>query len=453
MITTINTPRINTNDDQVEVLRWHVADGARVAAGDELVDMETSKAVVTLTAECAGYLRALVKAGTVVRVGAPLYACADTPEELAAANGEPTAAGTPGLAASTAFTTTRLSRAAQAVAAARGALPAGMTGLVTARRLAGGASASASRASQASPAVNAPNAFAATPGPPAARHEPVPLGKRVEAHALSTGESGNINSLLSVYFDSAPIRARLLREQAFDGNVQPLILFELSRLLKRWPQFTAYCEAGETRYYDRVDIGVAIDLGKGLKVVTFRDADRLLPIDFFEKTIDAGLRYLDNKLLPEELAGSTITVTDLSGFNVLHFHPLINGHQSAILGIGGDANRPGHPMSLNMTFDHRVSNGREVATFLGELRERLLSYGGNAASAGSYDMGPADALSFDTAPAATPPAISTPDSCDTCGIRRVDYYRDAGAAAYLLAYVREDGTLGCVCHRCYGGWL
>ena len=72
MITTIPTPRINTNDEQVEVLEWHVPRGALVAVGQEIVDVETSKSTVTLTAETAGYIRPMVEKGTVVQVGAPL---------------------------------------------------------------------------------------------------------------------------------------------------------------------------------------------------------------------------------------------------------------------------------------------------------------------------------------------------------------------------------------------
>jgi pyruvate/2-oxoglutarate dehydrogenase complex dihydrolipoamide acyltransferase (E2) component len=81
-----------------------------------------------------------------------------------------------------------------------------------------------------------------------------------------------------------------------------------------------------------------------------------------------------NEILPEELINSTITVTDLSNQDILYFHPLINGYQSAIIGIGGDSSRPEYPMAINMTFDHRVSTGREVATFLNELKKRILSY-------------------------------------------------------------------------------
>jgi pyruvate/2-oxoglutarate dehydrogenase complex dihydrolipoamide acyltransferase (E2) component len=336
MINTVSAPRINTNDDEFEVVAWHVADGAWVNAGDELADVETSKAVVTINAESAGYVRPLVAVSCVVRVGEPLYLCASTAEALAQpvqrpADVTPVSAAVPDVAEPSA---PRLSRAAQRMAAERGIATDSFRGLVTARALAGNAPAAANAVeTNAARATALPPAAIAPAGPAVPRRERVSRGKLAEAQALATGERGNINSLLTVYFDSAAVRARLLREQSFDGNIQPLILFEISRLLKQWPQFTAYFDDGEIRYYDRIDLGVAMDLGQGLKVVTLRDASRLMPIEIFEQTIAAGLRYLDNKLTPEELTGSTLTVTDLSGFNVLHFHPLINGHQSAIIGL------------------------------------------------------------------------------------------------------------------------
>ena len=487
MITTVPAPRINTNDDRVEVVVWHVERGALIAIGQEIVDVETTKSTVTVAAEAAGYIWPLVEKGSVVPVGDPLYLCASTLEELDSA---PVSADTaPGGAAqapavSPATGTVAPSAASGSAArpgtpvhaVARPASPAGYgftrftkdaavlleerglsaddfpaAGLLTARAvrarldgpvppgplgpLAGSAAAPARPAS--------PPAALTAANPPVGR--PVRTGrmslaKQAEAESLTLGESGNVTSTLTVAFDSAAIRARLARERLFDGSLQPLVLYETARLLARFPNLTAWCAEGNVYHYDAVDLGVAFDLGRGLKVVTFRDAATLSAMELFEKTIDVGLRYLDNRLEPDELGGSTFTVTDLSGFDVLHFRPLINGRQSAILGVGGDAAQPGHPMTFSLTFDHRVSNGREAAEFLGELKSRLTSY----------------APLPQAAP--TPPAFlpAPPDAaairCDRCAIDLMSYYRDFPQDAWMQAYFREDGTLGSVCHRCAGGW-
>ncbi|HEU0118092.1 MAG TPA: 2-oxo acid dehydrogenase subunit E2, partial [Alphaproteobacteria bacterium] len=266
--------------------------------------------------------------------------------------------------------------------------------------------------------------------PQAARHERLSLAKQAEVAALTQGESGNINSRHSIFFNSASIRERLMADQALGGNIQPLILYEIAQLLKSNPQFTSYFSDNAVHYYDRVDLGVAFDLGKGLKVTTIREADQLKPIDFAKKTLDIGMRYLRNALTQEDLSGSTLTVTDVSGLNILHFHPLINGHQSAIIGIGGDAAQPNHPMAIHITFDHRVMSGREVGTFLGELRTRILSY------APAEELSPAQ-----SEPSFYPQMDTAQIRCDRCAIELSAYYKRFKRDAYMMPYFREDGSM------------
>ncbi|QCP50852.1 2-oxoglutarate dehydrogenase [Trinickia violacea] len=464
MITTVPTPRINTNDDVVEVVEWHAVENDYVEVGQDVVDVETSKTVVTIAAETAGFVNPCAKKGAVIKVGDPLYLCADSKEEFAApASTMPspdTVSIEPPQATDSRSTTipavrgsfkgTRFSKAALQLIRDRGMSPddfpdGGLitVGMLDPKQKAAGV---AARTSAARHHVEKKESETATAIaiPIAARVESVSLAKRAEIEVLTKGECGNINSMLSVMFDSHDIRTRLRDEGRFDGNIQPLILFEVSRLLQQWPQFTAYFDADRVIYYDRIDLGLAIDLGRGLKVVTIRDSDKLMPIDFFEQTIEIGLRYMENRLSSDELVGSTLTVTDLSSFDILYFHPLINGSQSAIVGIGGDSSQSGHPMSLNMTFDHRVSNGREVATFLKELRERLLSYAPARPKAPNRFAAPLEVGS----PSTSPRAIC----CDGCGIELAAYMSDSGRNGYMLAYYRDDGSLGGVCHNCQGGF-
>jgi len=467
MITTVLTPRINTNDEQVEVLEWHVLRGAPVAVGQEIVDVETSKSTVTLAAETAGYIRPMVEKGTVVQVGSPLYLCATEAGELDAAavasppeafvnptSPAPVAPPAPSSrpqpkspatsASGPVHGPTRLTQAAARLVAERGLSAADFpqAGLLTSRALlallkGGDEPQPQAAAPLGRPALSSSSAVGSSAaGAGAARSERVSLSKRAEIEMLAVGESGNLNSMLTVYFDSAPIRRRLTNERCFDGNVQPLVLFETARLLRQYPRLTAYYQDGGIHFYDAIDLGVAFDLGKGLKVVTFPQADSLTPQQCFEKTIDVGLRYLDNTIEPAELTGSTFTITDLSGFDILHFHPLINGHQAAIMGIGGDGSQPGHPMSINLVFDHRVTNGREVAIFLGELKARLLSYG----------PPPAD-------PEAIGHSLPVAVCCDRCAIDLAKYCHDFGGDALMMPYYREDGSQGSICHRCAGGWV
>jgi len=403
MTTRFFVPRINANDDRVEIVHWHVEHGAFVTAGKELVDIETTKATVTLGAEMQGFVRPLVAQGTVVVVGTPLYVIANCLEELDGCATDPVVDATgpshqsenrvaaSGLSSEPAAYASRLAETIRTAVP----LPPGVGYSVTRftkeaaqllleRRLssedfpnAGLVTAKALRARLNGPDTtktvegsSAPLAWNVPPDRPV-RSVRMSLAKQAEAASLALGQSGNITSTLTVGFESAVIRDCLSKQRLFVGSLLPVILYETAQLLTGYPYLTAWCHEDIVHYYDAVDLGVALDLGKGLKVVTFRNAPALTAIEFFEKTVDAGQRYLRNRLKPEELTNSTFTVTDLSNLDVLHFRPLINGRQSAILGVGGDSAQVGHPMTLSLTFDHRVVSGREAAGFLGKLKSRL----------------------------------------------------------------------------------
>ena len=462
---TIPAPRINTNDDQMQLLTWHVGDGTYVEAGQDLADVETSKAVVTVQSTHSGFTSSLITAGSIIAVGESLCAICDTADEVGAERTESASAhvasstggqrhqaqayaaapvagpmrtevGAPASNAIVTFTSTRFSKAAERMLAEKGLRKETFAGrgLITVHSLRSGRGFERRVADTPKGVADTRDLF-----PKPLRTAPVSLSKQAEIASLSMGESGNVNSLLSVYFDSAPIRERLRAENALGGLISPLILFETSRLLRKWPVLTAYFQDGAINYYDRIDLGVAFDLGKGLKVVTFPEADRLTPSGFLDRIVDVGQRYQENRLRPEELSGSTITVTDLSAFDVLHFHPLINGQQSAIIGIGGDSTRPGHPMTLSVNFDHRILNGRDVASFLRELRDRVLSYTPARAAGNPH---PTPAFS----------GQSSPGKCDRCGIDIATYYREGSRDAIMTACFRADGSVGAVCHLCSGGW-
>ncbi|WP_374659981.1 2-oxo acid dehydrogenase subunit E2 [Inhella sp.] len=449
MIHLQRTPRVNTNDDSVQLVAWNLAPGAFVEAGQEIADVETSKATVGVEAERSGYLRPLVAVGEVVAVGAPLALLADSTEEALAAewpNARDTPADTqvaqatppapsqalPATAASTApnpeLGATRFSPAALRRLSELGLSADAFAGrgLVTVRDL----ERHPAPALQAEPA-HPPSLVGGTP---------LSLAKRAETAALQLGAQGGVVSQLTVQFDSEGIRRRLLREGLFDGQPLPLILYELARLLPQFPALNAWCDGERVHHHAEVLIGLALDLGQGLKVVNLPGLAEQLPAPIHARVLDAAQRYLDKTLRPEELDGGSFSVTDLSGLDVLHFRPLINGRQSAILGIGGDSQASGQPLSLTLAFDHRCSNGRDVGLFLQQLRDRLLAYADPVPVAAPVDAGKSLAA-----------ALRALAACDLCGIERDSYYRSFGRYAFFHAYVRADGSLGAACHRCVGG--
>jgi len=89
------------------------------------------------------------------------------------------------------------------------------------------------------------------------------------------------------------------------------------------------------------------------------------------------VKYLNDELAVESLAGGTFTISDLAHEGATFFSPLINQRQCAILGVGAEffatGEKPGW-FHLTLTFDHQLSNGREATQFLVDLSRRLSGY-------------------------------------------------------------------------------
>jgi pyruvate/2-oxoglutarate dehydrogenase complex dihydrolipoamide acyltransferase (E2) component len=398
----ILAPKINANDDQVQIIRWHIQNGEYITKGSPLVDIETSKTIITIEAEVDGYLESYYEIDSIIKVGEPLCRLNNQLSLAVDASHKNILHSTPienssellkhfhpldSIAKSAEFKPIKLNEKEvyQVTRFSKSAKDLLNKLNISAEKFEGRGLITEETILRQEQSVNhgvseldntKGESHVYHGGPMTPREAALPLSKRAEIAQLMIGGQSLINSTLSISFDSMAIREALGKGAVF-GDLQALILFEISQLLVKWPQFTAYCEQQKIHFYDRIDLGLAIDLGMGLKVVNIRSSEKFTAKEISEIAVDFCLRYMRNEILPEELIDSTVTVTDLSSQDILYFYPLINGFQSAIIGIGGDSSRPGHPMAINMTFDHRVSTGREVATFLNELKKRILSHQNN----------------------------------------------------------------------------
>ncbi|MBF2026352.1 MAG: 2-oxo acid dehydrogenase subunit E2 [Oscillatoriales cyanobacterium C42_A2020_001] len=480
-------PRLNTNDDEVDIVHWYFKDREYVEKGQEIVDLESSKAVVSIESEASGYISCCFQKGDTVKVGVPLAVFYSSIAELEAdlqgnsQAAQPTAANsstqatptelpaqlitsehrsapaTPVLTAQQqvesqtaslepqkpqpTFTFTRFSKAAQEYIERNQINPSlfeGM-GLVSVEVIetvlgirqpvvAPSNGSSQPYLSQGQVTISQPLTN------PGLRSEKVSKSKQLEISLLTAGQSGGINSSLTVQFNSAGIRQTLEEMGSLNGQVLPLILFELARLLEEYPAFTAYYEAGQIYYYDRIDLGLAIDLGKGLKVPVIRNANQLSPAEILEVVTDFARRYLENQLTVDDLTGGTMTISDLSNEKILHFQPLINQNQAVILGIGGDSSMEGYPMTLTLVFDHRLLAGREVALFLNALRDRLLSY------------------QLINLPVAEKAVQTKNVTCNRCLIDLDTLYQKFGKDALMHVHMNDKGQTAYICHVCLGGF-
>jgi len=152
----------------------------------------------------------------------------------------------------------------------------------------------------------------------------------------------------------------------------PTVLKACAEALKEFPELNARLEGDEIVYLDRYDLGVAVQTGDGLVVPVVRDCDTLSLEELGAEAARLADAARAGSLKPEELRGSTFTVTSAGKLAGLFQTPIVNYPEVAILSVGRIAERPvvrdGQvgvaPVAyIALTFDHRVVDGACAAEF------------------------------------------------------------------------------------------
>jgi pyruvate/2-oxoglutarate dehydrogenase complex dihydrolipoamide acyltransferase (E2) component len=418
--------RESANDVSATVVALHVASGATVAPGDLLLEVETSKAVQEVTAPQGGTILHDLEVGREVgygevlaRILAPGEAREAPPAPPAAATGaepapetpERTPAGVPdGVDQPPPL---RVSRAAAALMAELGiAADQFAAGFITTAEV---------RALSAAPP--APPAERPSPesAPEAAGGEPVSSAKRREIDALSAGAGQTMLSVLGV--ELGAIHVPREAGDLLGGRITDLVIYEASRLMRKFPRLNAAYADGRVQLHPAICAGLAIDGGGRLVVFGIADSDKIELAPLGGVIADAVERYSLNQLTSAELTRATFTVTDLSAHPLDFVLPLLPRGQSCIIGV---TRGPDEQFRLRAGFDHRVTEGAEVALFLGELRERLMSFGVAAARAAEPACG----------------------CCGRTASEAVGQFKEKG----LLRVVNGRGEEGFCCASCWNGW-
>jgi pyruvate/2-oxoglutarate dehydrogenase complex dihydrolipoamide acyltransferase (E2) component len=209
------------------------------------------------------------------------------------------------------------------------------------------------------------------------RAQPLSRTKRSENRYLTQSRDKTLPSLVSTICPTRGLRAAAASRAEISGSLTPIVIYETARLLRKYPMFNAFYHDGKIHHYEQVNVGMALDAGQGLKVPVIKDADRKSITEIASELRDLMFRYMEGDLKLESLSGGTFTITDLSGEDVAAFVPLINQWQSAILGLGSELFPPGSRegvFNLILSFDHQVTEGRQAALLLKDLKQRLVSY-------------------------------------------------------------------------------
>ncbi|MBW7846608.1 MAG: 2-oxoglutarate dehydrogenase complex dihydrolipoyllysine-residue succinyltransferase [Bacteroidales bacterium] len=154
----------------------------------------------------------------------------------------------------------------------------------------------------------------------------------------------------------------------------------VTEALKLYPQVNSQINGDEIVSFDYCDISIAVSGPKGLVVPVIRNAEVLSLAEIELKVKELATKARENKLSLDEMAGGTFTITNGGVFGSMLSTPIINPPQSAILGMHNVVERPIavngkveiHPiMYVALSYDHRIIDGRESVGFLVKVKEML----------------------------------------------------------------------------------
>ncbi|MEE4256401.1 MAG: 2-oxoglutarate dehydrogenase complex dihydrolipoyllysine-residue succinyltransferase [Bacteroidales bacterium] len=150
--------------------------------------------------------------------------------------------------------------------------------------------------------------------------------------------------------------------------------------LHHFPKVNAQIDGNEMVMYDYADVGIAVSAPKGLMVPVLRNAEQMSLAEIESKIKELAIKARDGKLSLDEMKGGTFTITNGGVFGSMLSTPIINPPQSAILGMHNIVERPIavngkveiHPiMYVALSYDHRIIDGAEAVGFLVKIKEVL----------------------------------------------------------------------------------
>lgn len=381
LLSEIKVPLLSVNDTHLTVVSCPFEHGAAVNKGDIVLVFETSKTTYDVAAEVPGFIAYTCKAGQEVAVNfivASIYSdAAEIPEATNLASAPHTSTQktfkksvTENWSGETVF-----SRAALELIEQHGLDKSRFRNLEMVSRhdvesLIGrqsdGPGPALSRTSSSYNLLQADPSRIGT--------IPIQANKKREIEYLGQVQQFGLTSTVHTLVETKGLQEQINQSlKHLRNNLLPVVAYEVSRLLPVFPELNAYYTGESIARYRDVNIGFAIDIEQGLKVLNLRNTGLKSIREIESEILRLSERYLDNQLEVADLTDITFTITDLSGEGVFLFKPLINALNSAILGISSIDRRLNRCV-LSLTFDHRITEGKRAAIFLNQLKERLESY-------------------------------------------------------------------------------
>ena len=407
MAETITMPKLGFDMAEGILIRWVKSEGEQVIKGDILAEIETDKATVEVESQSSGTMRKhVVPEGAIVPVGSVIAVLGDADEEIDLEALLQEIPGVPEVVTQEPTPSPSTIEPEPGIAApeAEGRIPGGEKASPIARRLAaemgvdlrtvsgsgqGGrivkqdVEEAVDRMKDGLPDITGlqkpriPDIVSKTTTIPLTKLRSL-IGRRMTAakqqvpHFYLTGE-----------YDAGPmmdLRSEL-NERLPDGeklSVNDFIVKAAAVALRQFPNLNATLDGDQILRHDEINIGIAVAVDDGLLTVIVRNSD-LQPLRTISALAQDSIRRArEGRVRPEDVEGSTFTVSNLGMFDIENFIAIINPPEAAILAVGtvmevpvvkdGEV-VPGKRFKVTLSSDHRVTDGAEAAQWLQVFKE------------------------------------------------------------------------------------
>jgi len=232
--------------------------------------------------------------------------------------------------------------------------------------------------------------------PPSPDFEEVKLSsvRKFIAKAMHTSLSSSAQLTHHCSFDASDIldlrkklKAVKEREDLAKITITDILVYATARVLLEHKSMNAHFLGDTMAMFNNAHIGLAVDTPRGLLVPTIFNANKI-PITELSATAKELIeKSKQGKIGPDALKGGTFTISNLGGFGVEMFTPILNPPQTGILGVCNVVERTRNgkfypAMGLSLTYDHRAMDGADAARFQKDLIDYLENFSSNISPEG-----------------------------------------------------------------------
>jgi len=387
MLCEFKFPDVGEGIAEGEIVRWLVKEGDSVEEDQDLLEVETDKALLTLNSPYTGKVTQLHgKEGEIIKVGDVLTTIEAGGEQATALEAEKKDSGTV-VGTLGDNEVVEVVRPVQATPAVRALAKQMQIDLASVKGTGPGGRITKEDVETVA-AKTAPQAGAEADAYGSV--EKIPLRGIRRTVAKRMAEASKRVAEVTIWEDAditelEQVRAKerkVAEEKGVKLTYLPFLIKAVLPALKVHPYFNASLdETAEAiilkKYFN---VGIAVDTPDGLIVFVIKDADRKNILDLAKETATLAEKARHRKIDLHELKGSTFTITNYGVVGASYGTPIINYPEVAILGLGKIEDRPvvrngqiaiRKIMPLSLAFDHRVIDGVEAGRFLGVVIQHL----------------------------------------------------------------------------------